>query len=111
MFGAPQALCPHATGTASHAAAETACLTSAFPNEKPSLHLLKPFLGHGIGAGSLLETVVLVEFLRQRYLPANLAGLFGPDGFALPDQALAAAGPIFKIAASLGGHNALVALR
>lgn len=111
IYGAPQALCPHATGTASHAAAETACLARAFPNEKPSLHLLKPFLGHGIGAGSLLETVVLVEFLRQRYLPANLAGLFGPDGFALPDQALAAAGPIFKIAASLGGHNALVALR
>jgi 3-oxoacyl-(acyl-carrier-protein) synthase len=111
MFGTPQALCPHATGTASHAVAEAACLARAFLNEKPSLHLLKPFLGHGIGAGSLLETVILVEFLRHQLVPANLADLFCPDGFALPDQALAAAGPIFKIAASLGGHNALVALR
>ena len=111
MFGAPHVLCPHATGTASHAVAEAACLARAFPGVKPSLHLLKPYLGHGIGAGSLLETVILVEFLRHQLVPANLPGLFCPDSFELPDEALPAAGTIFKIAASLGGHNAMVALR
>jgi hypothetical protein len=31
MFGEPAALCPHATGTASHAVAEPQCLAQAFP--------------------------------------------------------------------------------
>jgi 3-oxoacyl-[acyl-carrier-protein] synthase II len=75
-FGAPAALCPHATGTASHSKAETTVLCRAFPDQKPTLHLLKPYLGHGIGAGSLLETVILTEFLRHQQLPPNRAGLY-----------------------------------
>jgi 3-oxoacyl-[acyl-carrier-protein] synthase II len=109
-FGAPAALCPHATGTASHAMAEPQCLAEVFPHAKPSLHLLKPFLGHGIGAGSLLETVILCDFLERGLLPPNRPGLHAPSGFTLPDHALPCEGPVWKIAASLGGHNALVAL-
>jgi len=109
-FGMPAALCPHATGTASHAVAEPLCLAQAFPAEKPSLHLLKPFLGHGIGAGSLLETVILSDFLDRGLLPPNRPGLYAPHGFTLPDHATPCDGAVWKIAASLGGHNALVAL-
>lgn len=110
QFGTPTALCPHATGTASHAQAEPECLTRAFPNEKPSLHLLKPFLGHGIGAGSLLEVVILCEFLRDKVTPPNRPHLTSPSGFSLPCETQTTEGPLFKIAASLGGHNALIAL-
>ena len=110
QFGEPMALCPHATGTASHALAEPQCLASAFPNQKPSLHLLKPFLGHGIGAGSLLETVLLCDFLTRDQLPPNLPALHAPEGFTLPDTVTTSHGPVWKIAASLGGHNSLVAL-
>lgn len=109
-FGAPVALCPHATGTLSHAKAEPQMLAKAFPGIKPSLHLLKPYLGHGIGAGSLLETVILTDFLRYQQLPPNLPKLSCPAGFRMPDSIESATGVIFKIAASLGGHNALVAL-
>ena len=108
---APVALCPHATGTASHSKAETTVLCRAFPEQKPTLHLLKPFLGHGIGAGSLLETVILTEFLRHQQLPPNRAGLHCPQNFQMPEIEQNATGPVYKIAASLGGHNSLVALQ
>lgn len=111
-WGWPQALCPHATGTASHAKLEPQILREVYAgNAAPSLHLLKPYLGHGIGAGSLLETVLLCAFLQQGYLPPNLPALSAPDPFTLPDAACVAQGSVFKIAASLGGHNALVGLQ
>jgi hypothetical protein len=34
-----------------------------------------------------------------------------PDGFVLPDQVTEVQGTVWKVAASLGGHNAVVALR
>lgn len=110
-FGEPVALCPHATGTASHAVAEPQCLAQAFPESTPSLHLLKPFLGHGIGAGSLLETVILCDFLERGLLPPNRSGLHAPPRFSLPDHETVCDGAVWKIAASLGGHNAMVVLQ
>jgi 3-oxoacyl-(acyl-carrier-protein) synthase len=110
-FGEPVAICPHATGTASHAQAEPHCLSETFSSSTPSLHLLKPYLGHGIGAGSLLETVILSDFLERGELPPNLPHLHAPDRFVVPDQVLPCRGPVWKMAASLGGHNALVVLR
>jgi 3-oxoacyl-(acyl-carrier-protein) synthase len=110
-FGEPVAICPHATGTASHAQAEPHCLSETFSASTPSLHLLKPYLGHGIGAGSLLETVILSDFLERGELPPNLPHLHAPDRFVVPDQVLPCRGPVWKMAASLGGHNALVVLR
>ncbi len=111
QWGWPQALCPHATGTAAHAKFEPQILREVFAKEPwPSLHLLKPYLGHGIGAGSLLETVVLCAFLQQGQLPPNVAALSAPEPFDVPEQASAASGPVFKIAASLGGHNAIIGL-
>jgi 3-oxoacyl-(acyl-carrier-protein) synthase len=79
--------------------------------EKPSLHLLKPYLGHGIGAGSLLETVVLAEYLQDGLMPQNLPKMTAPRGFSLPEVATEIQGVVWKIAASLGGHNSLVVLQ
>jgi 3-oxoacyl-[acyl-carrier-protein] synthase II len=106
----PFAVCPHATGTAVQAAADPAALARAFPEAKPTLHLLKPFLGHTIGASGMLESVVLANFLRNGKLPPNLPGLHAPPGFALPDQPLVAAGPVAKLSHGMGGHNALLVL-
>ncbi len=102
------AVCPHATGTAVQAAADPAALSRAFNERTPSLHLLKPYLGHAIGASGLLETVVMAEFLRAKQLPPNLPGLHSPEGFVLPDQVTAANGPIAKLSHGMGGHNALL---
>jgi len=104
------ALCPHATGTAVQAAADPAALARAFPTARPSLHLLKPFTGHTIGASGLLESVILARFLRDGLLPPNLPGLFAPPGFELPAHAQAAVGPVCKLSHGMGGHNALLVL-
>ncbi len=106
----PVAVCPHATGTAVQAAADPAALERVFSNNRPSLHLLKPFLGHAIGASGLLESVVVASFLREGCLPPNLPGLHAPPGFGLPDHELPASGPVAKLSHGMGGHNALLVL-
>lgn len=110
LHGPPVAVCPHATGTAVQAIAEPAALNHAFPDCKPTLHLLKPFTGHTIGASGLLESVILARFLQDRKLPPNLAGRAMPSGFHLPDEALDARGSIYKLSHGMGGHNALLVL-
>jgi 3-oxoacyl-[acyl-carrier-protein] synthase II len=110
LHGHPAAVCPHATGTAVQAIADPAALARAFPDEKPTLHLLKPFTGHTIGASGLLESVILARFLREGKLPPNLPGRHAPDGFILPDVPLDAGGPVNKLSHGMGGHNALLVL-
>jgi len=106
----PAAVCPHATGTAVQAAADPAALSRVYSADKPSLHLLKPYLGHAIGASGLLESVVLAEFLRSGQLPPNLAGLHAPAGFSLPDVVTKAPATVAKLSHGMGGHNALLVM-
>jgi 3-oxoacyl-(acyl-carrier-protein) synthase len=111
QYGRPAALCPHATGTAVHAVAEPAALTRAMGEANlPTLHFLKPFVGHTIGASGLLEAALLVAFLRDGKLPPNLRNMAVPHGFTAPETATQATGPIFKLSHSMGGHNALAVL-
>ncbi len=106
----PVAVCPHATGTAVQAAADPAALERVFPADRPTLHLLKPFLGHTIGASGMLESVMLARFLRDGHLSPNLSGLYAPPAFMLPEQVIDAAGPIAKLSHGMGGHNAVLVL-
>jgi len=107
----PAALCPHATGTAVQATADPAAFNRAFPDMRPTLHVLKPFVGHTIGASGLLESVILACFLRDGKLPCNRSGLHAPHGYVLPDTILDATGPVYKLAHGMGGHNALIAIQ
>ena len=105
------AVCPHATGTAVQAAADPAALSVAFSGgQRPTLHLLKPFLGHAIGASGLLESVVLTSYMRSGLLPPNAGGLFVPDGFEMPGHPIGVSGPVAKLSHGMGGHNALLVL-
>jgi 3-oxoacyl-[acyl-carrier-protein] synthase II len=110
LHGSPTAVCPHATGTSVQSVADPAVLRACFPDTRPTLHLLKPFTGHTIGASGLLESVILCRFLRDRKLPRNRPALCAPRGFHLPDQVLEASGPIYKLSHGMGGHNALLIL-
>jgi len=110
LCGPPHAVCPHATGTAVQAVADPAALRRGFPATRPTLHLLKPFTGHTIGASGLLESVILARFLRTGQLPPNRPHLASPEGFHLPDEALEATGPLYKLSHGMGGHNALLVL-
>lgn len=107
----PAALCPHATGTAVQAMADPAAFNRAFGGARPSLHLLKPFVGHTIGASGLLESVILARFLRDGKLPPNVAGLHAPAGWLLPGQILECPGSVYKLAHGMGGHNALLVIQ
>lgn len=104
------ALCPHATGTAVQAAADPAAMARVDPDRKWSLHLLKPMLGHTIGASGLLESAVLAGFLRQQQFPPNLPGLHMPEGRQAPAEPTPASGWMAKLSHGMGGHNALLVL-
>ncbi len=106
----PSAVCPHATGTAVQAAADPAALAAAFHGMRPSLHLLKPFVGHTIGASGLLESVILASFMKEGVLPPNMPGLHVPSGFVLPGEPVVCGGPVAKLSHGMGGHNALLVL-
>lgn len=109
-LGPPAALCPHASGTASHAALEPAAIRAAL-GDGVVLCPLKPHTGHGIGGGGLLETVILAAFLREnRFLPP-LPGLACPAGLTMTPPALSPGATVFKLASALGGKNSLIALQ
>jgi 3-oxoacyl-(acyl-carrier-protein) synthase len=111
------AVCPHASGTLAHGGAECAALAAVFgaPGRAPaSLHLMKPFTGHALGACGLLDVALSCAFLRRGLLPPNLPGLARPTGadFALPAAAMpfAPGDCLLKLAVGMGGRNAVVAL-
>lgn len=106
----PVAVCPHATGTSVQAVADPAVMDRAFPDHKPSLHLMKPYVGHTIGASGLLESVMVAEFLRCGELPPNLKGLHAPLGYELPAKVRPATGSVAKLSHAMGGHNALLVM-
>lgn len=108
------AICPHASGTLLHAKAELAALRAALPVEQPiSLHPLKPYTGHSVGANGVLDCAILAHYLQNRELPPNLQGITCPgEPFSLQSNPLSVEGAtVLKIAVGMGGHNSIVSLR
>jgi len=109
------AICSHASGTIAHGGAERAALHAVFPTAHPpiSVHLLKPFTGHSIGASGAVDMAIMLHYLRQGLTPPNLPGLSGAGApFTMPEVATPVADDalILKISMGMGGHNAIVAL-
>lgn len=108
------AICPHASGTLLHGKAELAALRNALPEDLTvSLHPLKPFTGHTVGASGVLDSAILARFLRDQQLPPNLPDNTCPGKpFTLTPRSLSDGGStILKIAVGMGGHNSIVSLR
>ena len=110
------AICPHASGTLAHGTAEKQALATVFRDatQPPvSLHFMKPFTGHSLGACGVIDAVLLCAFLRQNSLPPNLPGLSLPGGkrFFAIDTSLPfdPSSCLLKIAAGMGGRNVVVA--
>ena len=89
------------------ASAERAFLEERFGDSGVSLHLLKPFSGHTVGASGLLESAVLLDFMSRGELPPNYPNTTGIRGMSTPSESLSCGGPVFKLAHGMGGHNAL----
>jgi len=106
------AVCPHASGTHLHSLAEERALLDALrPSSPISLHPLKPFTGHTVGASGALDTAILAHYLRNKELPPNLALTQPPPiPFTLPTSKTEATDTILKIAVGMGGHNSVIAL-
>ncbi|MFU8892343.1 MAG: beta-ketoacyl synthase N-terminal-like domain-containing protein [Luteolibacter sp.] len=110
--GAPAVVIPHATGTVAQARAEAAMFGRMFSSWKPDVCLLKPWIGHTLGASGLIETAILAGFLRENRLPPAFPGLTPMPGMRFADaQAGRFQGTICKLAHSLGGHNSLLYLQ
>jgi 3-oxoacyl-[acyl-carrier-protein] synthase II len=104
------AVCPHATGTAAHAKTESAALHALLPAAH-SLHLLKPYTGHTLGASGALDLAILWQFLQSQRLPQNLACSTSTTGLNLPTDCVSSAGAVLlKISAGMGGHNCLLSV-
>lgn len=107
------AICPHASGTLLHAKAEqSALIDSINPSSEISLHPLKPFTGHSVGASGALDTSILAHYLRQNKLPPNLPNLTAPPApFTLPVKpAEFKNSTLLKIAVGMGGHNSIISM-
>ncbi len=102
-FGEPAAICPHATGTQTQARAEGLFLRGT----AATLHLLKPYIGHTVGASGLIESAILLACMKQGYLPQNLHGTCALGELTAPTTSSPITGPVFKLAHGMGGHNAL----
>ena len=112
QHGMPALIVPHATGTAAQARAEKAIFERAFPQTKPAICLLKPHIGHTLGASGLIETVLLARFLRDGQLPPAMPGLTPPPGMVPANpNAITPGATIWKLAHSLGGHNSLLSIQ
>ena len=110
IFGEPDLLVPHASGTASHATLEPRAIVSALGEGTPVCPL-KPWTGHGIGGGGLLETAILAAFLRGKLALPALTGLTCPPGLTMTPGKLPSSATVFKLASALGGKNSLIALQ
>jgi 3-oxoacyl-[acyl-carrier-protein] synthase II len=104
------ALCPHATGTLVQAVADPTWMQRAFSDAKPPLILLKPYVGHAIGASGMLESAILAGFMKGRRLPGNVKGLSVPQGFVAPHDSFEVIGPVAKVSNGMGGHNAILVI-
>lgn len=106
--GTPALICPHATGTQTQARAERTFLGGTFSDSTIPLCLLKPFIGHTVGASGLLESVILLAFMREGVTPPNLPSTSAAGNKLTTHAAsLPITGPVFKLAHGMGGHNAL----
>ena len=108
----PSLIVPHATGTAVQARAETEIFRTCQNARHANVCLLKPHIGHTLGASGLIETAILAGFLREGRLPSAMHGTTTPPSMALASELAPAPGTvIWKLAHSLGGHNSLLAIQ
>lgn len=104
----------HGTATPFNDAMEAKALTRTFGENQPPAVSLKGAIGHLSGAGSLVETVLSMEFLRMRKIP----GTYGFVSTDLPEPISVSAeiqkfekSALLVTAAGFGGLNSALVLR
>jgi len=101
----------HGTATQTNDLAESNGMRRTFAQALPPLCVLKPYLGHTLGACGLSETLLLLESLRQGSLPG--CDYAGQALLPLAAEPLAVAGHSLMLANyfGFGGNNASLVLQ
>ena len=109
------AICPHASGTKAHGQAEHEAIRLVLQQRgsaPASVHLLKPFTGHSLGANGALDCAILHAFFAAGQIPPNLPGLHGECAEislpAIPEPA--SHRTVLKLSGGMGGRNSLLAM-
>ncbi len=101
----------HGTATQANDVAERNGMLSLYGENMPALCVLKPWLGHTLGACGLSETLLLMQALQQQQLPgldyaAEASLPLSREPIALPDGAVLLANFF-----GFGGNNASLVLQ
>jgi 3-oxoacyl-[acyl-carrier-protein] synthase-1 len=101
----------HGTATGANDLAESAGMRLLYPETMPPLAVLKPWLGHSLGACGLSETLLLLAALRRGALPA--LDYAGEALLPLPAAPKAVAPDALLLANffGFGGNNASLVLQ
>jgi 3-oxoacyl-[acyl-carrier-protein] synthase-1 len=102
----------HGTGTPSGDLAEAAGLRKVFP-ELPPFSILKPYIGHTLGACGVIELVLYAGALAQGRLPARSSPVAAdPELGIQPLKVSRAAAPGYYLLNQFGfgGNNAVLVL-
>jgi 3-oxoacyl-[acyl-carrier-protein] synthase II len=104
----------HGTGTPYNDAMESAALRNVFGDSSPPVSGSKGMLGHTLGAAGVVETILCVVAMQERWLPGT-PGLTNaadgsPSGLLTKPRAADRLNHVLKINTGFGGVNGVIAL-
>ena len=101
----------HGTATSANDEAESNGMRRLYGEQMPALSLLKPWLGHTLGACGLSESLLLLKTLQLGALPAVDYASEALLPFSAEPQALAADSLLLANFFGFGGNNASLVLQ
>lgn len=101
----------HGTATSANDEAESNGMRRLYSEQMPALSLLKPWLGHTLGACGLSESLLLLKTLQLGALPAVDYASEALLPFSAEPQALAADSLLLANFFGFGGNNASLVLQ
>lgn len=108
----------HATGTQQNDSMEAGALKRVFSRKSPLVTALKPIFGHTVTSSALLETLYLIESMRERKevpnikntSPSNVAPEARELSLVLKSPAPISRGKVLSLAAGFGGFYSATVL-
>jgi 3-oxoacyl-[acyl-carrier-protein] synthase II len=105
----------HGTGTPYNDAMESAALRAVFGDGCPPVSGAKGMLGHTLGAAGIVETILCVLAMQERWLPGtprlNVPAEDMPASLVLAPRSVARLDHILKLNTGFGGANGALILR
>jgi 3-oxoacyl-[acyl-carrier-protein] synthase II len=104
----------HGTGTPYNDAMESAALHAVFGDRAVPISGAKGMLGHTLGAAGIVETILCVLALQERWLPGTprlqVAAEGAPAGLVLEPRPVSRLDHVLKLSSGFGGVNAALIL-